>query len=404
MGVYRKFKDKDPRKFLERFSKNLPPSPSKEEPPAPVKKRKTPEIKEVETYTTPAPRAAMDYATLEKKCQELLLGMIEEEEFRKIISNDKNRLEKFGKGFDNFKFNTKGLSWERELQIKNLFIKSVKEYGEGLSSFEQYLISKKKSFMKRGLKLITTAGKRLAFIKLLSDKDKKIIIEGMKKYIARLSRREKKPSVEPSSFEAPEEKESPARDKEKILSPPPILPSGDEGSIKGTSFAPSVRENVEFTPASVPSKDREEEEIDPNVLLAFSIFRDMEFTRLEEIGKSMKRETYIKDSVIYHEGMDAGKVYIILSGEVLLYKSMPLNPDKFEIIDYASPGDIIGDMGAVDNGPHSTNAKAVSGEVKLSYITREDFQSFLARYPGLSNNLNKIYCTRLREAFQRLVH
>ncbi len=71
--------------------------------------------------------------------------MIEEADFRMILQQDKERLKKFSKGFDNFKFNEKGLSCEREIQIKNLFIKSAKEYNEGLNYFEKYLVSKRKA-------------------------------------------------------------------------------------------------------------------------------------------------------------------------------------------------------------------------------------------------------------------
>ncbi len=66
MGVYRKFKDKDPRKFLERFSKNLPSPEEKPAPRSPVGREKRLPKKEEETYTAPAPRSAMDHVALEK--------------------------------------------------------------------------------------------------------------------------------------------------------------------------------------------------------------------------------------------------------------------------------------------------------------------------------------------------
>lgn len=335
MGVYRKYKSqKDPQKFLEKFSKNITGDKDKKI----MKPEPVTAVIEDRKYEVPPPRAAMEYETLKKKCQELLLDIIKEEDFRNILASDKDKLKKLAHGFDNFKFNTKGLSWERELQIKNLFIKSLKEYKKGLDYFEGYLESKKKKDINSGIKLITSAGERLDFIKSLAEKGRKDIIEDMKKYLDNLSGEEKEESL--PSCDSPSE----------------IAPISEP-------FVPPHIENTDVNPLQTPA------EIDKkniSLLRAFNLFEGLEDFQLEDIFEFIKTEIYEKEYILYEEGMKADNVYLVLNGDVILYKSLPHSPEDKEVIAFIERGEILGDMGIIDNGPRATNARIVSENLPCS--------------------------------------
>ena len=107
--------------------------------------------------------------------------------------------------------------------------------------------------------------------------------------------------------------------------------------------------------------------------------------------------------MLYQEGTEPENIYIVSSGEIVLYKWMTLNKEKPVILFHVMKGDILGDMGVIDGGPQSTNAQIISEKAELLSISREDFQSLLRTYPQLSLNLNKIYCLRMRDAMQKLI-
>ncbi|HPZ06639.1 MAG TPA: cyclic nucleotide-binding domain-containing protein [Candidatus Eremiobacteraeota bacterium] len=429
MGVYKEYKShRDPKKFLEKFSKNISPdiSPPKSADVPPVKTEEIPEKikKEEKKYEVPLSKAAMNYKNLNNKCQEFLLGIISEENFKTILKSEREKLKKIITGFDNFGFKAKGISIEREIKIKNLFLKSLKEYSNGLRYFEEYLVTKQKKSVNSGIQLIISGGEKLFFIKQLSEKDKKEIIEDIKNYEEH--EKEKKdiiPSVKENS-----EKETRETNEAKSLQLTDIAVQSEEYYKLNGKKIDSQHENslgkmeIPLTHTSPPTAveekkleivmvpsvclsadDFEERKIDINLLSSHPIFLELTNSDIEEIITCIKPCSYLKDHMLYQEGTEPENIYIVSSGEIVLYKWMTLNKEKPVILFHVMKGDILGDMGVIDGGPQSTNAQIISEKAELLSISREDFQSLLRTYPQLSLNLNKIYCLRMRDAMQKLI-
>ncbi len=387
MGVYKEYKShRDPRKFLEKFSKNISSLDKEEDEEI---SEETTEETEGKKYKVPVSRAAMDYRYVNKKCQEFLLDLISEEDFRFILQSEKEKLDKFGKGFDNFGFKSKGLSWERELQVKNLFLKSVKEFETGLKHFEEYLEKRHKSFLNSATQLITSGGEKSAFVRHLLGKTPKEIIEDIKSYY------EKEGQVKTQ--------ETPGGDTE------PEMTARKEIYTEPTQQIQEEPAQQKFTDIPVPEEreetfipDRETYKLDIELLASIPIFSGLSSSDMEEIVPLLHVSTHSEDEILYREGTEAERVYIVASGEIALYKIMASSPEKSVIVLHIKEGDISGDMGVVDEGTRATGARIISQSAELLSIYREDFLGMLRSYPQISLNLNKIYSFRLRDILQKL--
>jgi hypothetical protein len=344
MGVYREYKSsQDPKKFLERFSKNINPAQTYSEETVPIK---PPEEKP--QYEIPIFKS-MDYENLKKKCQEFLLGIISDGDFESIIELEKSKLEKFSKNFENFGFKSKNLSWERELQIKNMFLKAITEYDKGLEYLIDYTISRKKSSINSALQLITSSGEKLGYIKTLSVKETKDILEELKKF----------------------------------------------GDTKTEEHCEIKNESP-----SLPVPPENKTSTDLDILSQSPMFTGLSMEDLKEVILYTRACNFSKDDIFYNEGMEVDRIYIIIKGSVILYKELSSGGE--EIILHMDKGDCLGDMGVIDGGPHSTNARIVSDKAKLLYISREDFSRLLNKYPRISMNLNRVYCYRMRDALNKI--
>jgi len=388
MGVYKEYKShRDPRKFLEKFSKNIS---SSEKDDREEISEETPEETDEEKYKIPVSRAAMDYIYVNKKCHEFLVDLISEEEFRFMLESEKEKLERFGKGFDNFGFKAKGISWERELQIKNLFLKSVKEFDTGLKLIEKCLEKKQKSLLTSATSLIKSGGEKAAFVRQLIGKEAQGIIEDIKSYYEKEGQKKtREPSADVTGTAKKETYSEPAQKIQDFNEPV-------QQTFKESITEESVPEEKEET--FIPA--RETYKLDIDLLATIPIFSSLPLSDMEEIVQLLHISTHRGDEILYREGTEADRVYIVASGEIALYKTY--SPEKSVILLHIKEGDICGDMGVVDEGQRATNAKIISQSAELLSIYREDFLGMLRSYPQISLNLNKIYSFRLRDILQKL--
>lgn len=93
---------------------------------------------------------------------------------------------------------------------------------------------------------------------------------------------------------------------------------------------------------------------------------------------------YKPRQVVFHEGTPAAGLYVLCHGNVKLYQS-----DRFGhefIIDVATPGTILGELGFDDEDTFSASAEALT-EAQLSFLPRERLVKFLERHPKTSVQL-----------------
>ena len=99
--------------------------------------------------------------------------------------------------------------------------------------------------------------------------------------------------------------------------------------------------------------------------------------------------------VLFHRGDEPGAVLAILDGWVKLV--MPGPQGKEVILGFAGPGELLGDVAALDGSPRSATAEAVDA-VRALVVTRAAFESFVANRPAVALALMRSLARRLRGA------
>jgi CRP/FNR family transcriptional regulator, cyclic AMP receptor protein len=117
---------------------------------------------------------------------------------------------------------------------------------------------------------------------------------------------------------------------------------------------------------------------------------------LEELG-SVRR--YRRGDVLFHQGDDAGAVLVLLEGHV---KAAMLNDGREVILAFPGPGELLGELSAVDGEPRSGTVRAVD-EVEALVIPGSAFRALLENRPRIALVLLRSVAARLRAADRQRV-
>jgi signal transduction histidine kinase len=127
--------------------------------------------------------------------------------------------------------------------------------------------------------------------------------------------------------------------------------------------------------------------------------------RLKEL---LHDEHHPANTVIFREGMPGDVLYIIWSGRVAIVKD--LEGETPTLLAYGEPGEILGEISLLENGPHSASVVAVE-DTRLLHLSRADLQRLVSEQSPIGieimGALGKIVSTRLRaadEARTSIVH
>jgi CRP-like cAMP-binding protein len=103
-------------------------------------------------------------------------------------------------------------------------------------------------------------------------------------------------------------------------------------------------------------------------------------------------------SVLFHEGDRADRVLFVQEGRVKLVATESNGNET--LLAVRGPGDLIGELAAIDGHPRSATAIALA-PVVCSAVAAEQFAAVLSTEPVASMALLRVLATRLREAERR---
>ncbi len=120
--------------------------------------------------------------------------------------------------------------------------------------------------------------------------------------------------------------------------------------------------------------------------------------RALEAASTIRR--YPPGSVLFHQGDDAGAVYVILRGRA---KTTVLSTDgKEAVLSFPGPGELVGELSAIDGTPRGASVAAVEALEALA-LAGSAFRTLLETHPRLAIVLWQVASARLRDAdHQRL--
>jgi CRP/FNR family transcriptional regulator, cyclic AMP receptor protein len=117
---------------------------------------------------------------------------------------------------------------------------------------------------------------------------------------------------------------------------------------------------------------------------------------LEALG-AVRR--YRRGDILFHQDDDAGVVVVLRDGHV---KATMLNDGREVILAFPGPGELLGELSAVDGRPRSATVRAVD-DVEALVIPGSAFRAFLERRPRIALVLLRGVAERLRAADRQRV-
>ena len=99
--------------------------------------------------------------------------------------------------------------------------------------------------------------------------------------------------------------------------------------------------------------------------------------------------------MIFDKGDPATEVFVVRSGKVKV--SVPCEDGREIILDILGPGQVLGEMAALEGKDHQATATALE-TTELEVMERQEFLTLLEKCPATGTKLLKILCTRLRRA------
>jgi len=117
---------------------------------------------------------------------------------------------------------------------------------------------------------------------------------------------------------------------------------------------------------------------------------------LEKLGMVRR---YRRGDVLFHEGDDAGAVLVLLDGHV---KAVITSDGREVILGFPGPGELLGEVSAVDGRPRSGTVRAVD-DVEALVVPGSAFRMYLEARPRIALVLLRSIAGRLREADRRRV-
>jgi len=114
----------------------------------------------------------------------------------------------------------------------------------------------------------------------------------------------------------------------------------------------------------------------------------------ELTARAMVR-TFERGQALFHEGQLPDRVVLLRSGRVKVTSTTPAGREV--VLAFRGPGELVGELGAIDDAPRSATLVAVD-RVEALTITPSDFMAFLEEHSSASLALIRVLSQRLRDA------
>lgn len=134
-------------------------------------------------------------------------------------------------------------------------------------------------------------------------------------------------------------------------------------------------------------------------LSRIDLFRNLHHTDLRQLGELLHRKTFPAGKSLMTVEQTGEVVYFILSGTVKVHVEQEDGSDV--IISILGPGEVIGEMSALDQTNRSASVVTLE-ETALLWMDRDVFRHCLMAIPALACNLACTLSARLRSANEQI--
>ena len=130
-------------------------------------------------------------------------------------------------------------------------------------------------------------------------------------------------------------------------------------------------------------------------------FNDMSVEAKRDLQPSLSLKKFNKKETLYKEGDASSHLYILLSGEVKVYKTLPNGKQQIHKLAQI-PGDLI----ACDDlylSEHASSAEALN-EVNVCYLKTDDLRESAGRYKEISDTLMRVMSCNLNSYIRHIAN
>ncbi|MBZ0198750.1 MAG: aspartate ammonia-lyase [Ignavibacteriaceae bacterium] len=142
-----------------------------------------------------------------------------------------------------------------------------------------------------------------------------------------------------------------------------------------------------------------------NFLKNIELFQDLNDAERENISVYFGIQNYNKDSLLFVENNPRKSLYIVMDGEIELFKKTPFGEEKRLTI--FNKLDFIGEGAFIDDSPHSTSARATLNSTIL-ILTREKFLELEKQDSQITlkifSRMSKVIFRRMQFANTRIIN
>ena len=128
-------------------------------------------------------------------------------------------------------------------------------------------------------------------------------------------------------------------------------------------------------------------------LARIPLFSDLQKTEIKAIADGAVIRSYLKNTIIIHEGDMSDSLYIILSGKVRVFVSD--DNGREVILAVQGPGEYFGEMALVDEMPRSASV-ITTAQSKFCILSKALFESCLTNNPAIALKLLRTQTHRVR--------
>jgi CRP-like cAMP-binding protein len=126
------------------------------------------------------------------------------------------------------------------------------------------------------------------------------------------------------------------------------------------------------------------------------LFKDLSRHDIEQVGQLAEEVDVPAGQVLTRQGASGSEFFVIVDG------SVRIDVDG-ETVRTLEPGDFLGEIALVDDGPRTATATTVSPS-KLLVLGRREFRSLMDSYPSIEHSVLHCLVERLRNTDHSFAH
>jgi CRP/FNR family cyclic AMP-dependent transcriptional regulator len=135
------------------------------------------------------------------------------------------------------------------------------------------------------------------------------------------------------------------------------------------------------------------------LLARTDLFNGLDAALLAACAAAFREIQFAKGEMLFGRGETGSRLYLIAEGRVRV--AVVTDEGRELSFRHATSGDLVGEIAALDGGPRSADAAALSAVVAYS-LERHALNELCATHPAISTALVKYLCRRIRDTSNQL--